>query len=74
MQYCVLVKEDVFIFEDVHAECSSEVIFSLLKQGFIYLPVSIEANNADNARICFHNRYQWGDLTQAFQSKQVLRC
>ncbi|UTV28447.1 hypothetical protein [Photobacterium atrarenae] len=70
----MLAKEDVFIFEDIHAERSSEVIFSLLTQGFIYLPVSIEANDVENARICFHNRYQWADLTQAFQSKQVLRC
>ncbi|UTM58189.1 hypothetical protein L4174_004925 [Photobacterium sp. CCB-ST2H9] len=74
MQYCVLVKEDVLVFEAVNSDESFSVIFGLFKQGFVLAPVLVEANNAENARVCFHHRFQWEDLKNAFDTKKVLLC
>ncbi|MBD8511947.1 hypothetical protein L6J37_05145 [Photobacterium sp. WH77] len=74
MQYCVLVKEEVLVFEEIHAENASDIIFSLFRQGFVLAPVLIEANNAENARACYQHRYEWKDVSTAFQQKKVLVC
>ncbi|KDM93159.1 hypothetical protein EA58_02925 [Photobacterium galatheae] len=74
MKYCVLVKEDVLVFEAFNAENASAIIMSLFRQGFVLAPVLIEANNAENARACFQNRFEWNDISTAFQQRKVLIC
>ncbi|QUJ66612.1 hypothetical protein KDD30_10610 [Photobacterium sp. GJ3] len=74
MKFCVLVKEDVLVFEALHAENASDIIMSLFRQGFVLAPVLIEANNSENARACFLSRYEWQEVTAAFQQRKVLVC
>ncbi|UIP28801.1 hypothetical protein [Photobacterium sp. TLY01] len=74
MKFCVLVKEDVLVFEALNAESSSDIILSLFRQGFVLAPVFIEANNAENARASFMSRFEWHEIAAAFQQKKILAC
>ncbi|MGI0116808.1 hypothetical protein [Zooshikella sp. RANM57] len=73
MEFCVLSKDNVLILEDISCNDTAEIITSLFKQGFILAPVLIEANNAEDARRSFINRFTWEELANALKNKKLLR-
>lgn len=73
MEFCILSKEDVLVVEDIAKTETAEIILALFKQGFVLAPILIEANNAENARLVFINRFQWRELGQAMANRQLLK-
>ncbi|MDO6526302.1 hypothetical protein Q4519_11470 [Motilimonas sp. 1_MG-2023] len=73
MEFCILAKGDVLVVEDIAKTETAEIILALFKQGFVLAPILIEANNAENARLVFINRFQWRELGEAMTNRQFLK-
>ncbi|WP_434339236.1 hypothetical protein [Motilimonas cestriensis] len=73
MEFCILSKGDVLVAEDITKTETAEIILALFKQGFVLAPILIEANNAENARLVFINRFQWQELGEAMTNRQLLK-
>ncbi|MBE4591428.1 hypothetical protein BOO24_03510 [Vibrio navarrensis] len=74
MKFCILAKDDVFIVENIENLKTERIVFSLFTQGFVLIPMIIEAPNAENALLVYQNRFRYQDLCDTIKSMSIIHA